>query len=99
MPRTSDLVKKDTRASKAHPDFFAHFPTNNTFSAWGYDAISLILNATASISPKEYLQTTTGYIGAYNSYTFDPFGELHLEYELRIIKDGAYQSFPDQLGQ
>lgn len=84
-------VKNNPITKQEHPDFFARFPTNSTFTAWGYDAVLLLKTASRYPNSKSYLQNLRNFVGAYNVYNFDQSGELHFEYEMRTIKDGRYE--------
>jgi branched-chain amino acid transport system substrate-binding protein len=84
-------VKNDPISAQKHPDFYARFPGKNTFTAWGFDAVTLLREANQHADPKEFLQTLRGFVGAYNVYNYDRSGELHFNYEMRTIKAGRYE--------
>lgn len=83
-------VKANSQVQEAHRDFHSAFPEANPFVAWGYDSISLITAAKEENSPRKYLQNLKNFIGVFNLYNFDKHGDLHLNYEIREIRDGKY---------
>lgn len=84
-------IKEDPRSKTSHPEFFKQFPEKNTFTAWGYDAVLLLLAANSSPDPKGYLQNLRNFPGAFNVYNYDKHGEVNFTYELRTIQDGQYK--------
>ncbi len=82
-------VKPQASSHAAFSEFYAAFPTGNPFAAWGFDSVKLAALALKTPSPKAYLQQLDQFIGAFNKYDFDRSGELHLEYEIREIKNGV----------
>jgi branched-chain amino acid transport system substrate-binding protein len=90
------LSVKDNPIPKAqHPDFYSRFPTKNTFTAWGYDAVLLLKAASKQPDAKVFLQNIRNFVGAFNVYNYDSRGELSLNYEIRTIKDGQYTFFDE----
>jgi branched-chain amino acid transport system substrate-binding protein len=83
-------VKPDPRSRDQFPIFYSQFPQGNPFVAWGFDSVLLVSLAHANPDPAQRLRSLSDFIGAFNSYTFDSFGELHLPYEIRQIQAGRY---------
>ncbi len=83
-------VKPDPSSAQNFPDFYKEFPQGNPFAAWGYDSVLLLSYALKQQHPQNALQQMKGFVGAFNSYTFNQQGELSLRYELREIENGEY---------
>lgn len=88
-------VKPDARSRAAAPAFFSRFPGGNPFAAWGYDSVSLLRKVDQQSDPKAALSGLKDFVGAFNAYTFDSKGELHLNYELREVQNGSYRRKSD----
>jgi branched-chain amino acid transport system substrate-binding protein len=84
-------TKQSQSSIEKFPEFFQKFPAGSTFAAWGFDAVNLIRGASEAKDPKSYLQNLRGFVGAFNIYNYDKAGELNLEYEIRVIKDGHFR--------
>jgi branched-chain amino acid transport system substrate-binding protein len=88
-------VKTASQSREKFPDFYKKFPTGNPFAAWGFDSVILLYQSNKAESPRRYLHNLKDFVGAFNLYTFDENGELHLNYEIKEIKSGNYISKAD----
>jgi len=83
-------VKSDPRSKSISPAFNQAFPGGNPFAAWGFDSILLLKNGYEAADAVEALRNLKDFVGTFNVYNFDHFGELFLNYEIREIRNGKY---------
>ena len=88
-------VKPDKRSKELHAPFYSKYPEGNPFAAWGYDSLLLLAHSLKQKQPKTALQQLDDFVGAFNAYSFDTSGELHLQYEIRVIQNGNYRKMTE----
>ncbi|GEM_PF-5147448 len=78
--------------TEAFPD-----PNSRNFASWGFDSVNLLADAfaTKGNNPEkvaEYLHSVKNYPGAFGVINYDAHGELQLNYQIKIIKNGKFMS-------
>ena len=77
--------------------FNAVFPDPNSrnFASWGFDSLNLFADALEKVGDNKqevatYLHNLKNYPGAFGEISYDNYGELNLDYQIKQVRDGKF---------